>query len=88
MDRFGHLFPFDMDALAADLDAVRSRPLRPFGPLPWGLAALPPGPSGHLPRRRFAPGGGNGAGYRSRTDDLLITNLIRGVEPTWTYGPK
>ena len=27
MDRYGHLFPSDMDALAADLDAVRSRAL-------------------------------------------------------------
>ncbi len=29
-----------------------------------------------------------GAGCRSRTDDLLITNLNRGVEPTWAYSPK
>jgi integrase len=27
MDRYGHLFPSDMEALAADLDAVRSRAL-------------------------------------------------------------
>ena len=27
MNRYGHLFPSDMDALAADLDAVRSRAL-------------------------------------------------------------
>ncbi len=29
-----------------------------------------------------------GAGCRSRTDDLLITNLNQGVDATWTYGPK
>ena len=34
------------------------------------------------PLRKF------GAGCRSRTDDLLITNPNQGVEPTWTYGPK